>query len=410
MEVYEYVGRNPRGESMKGTIESTSPQAVAAWLAGSGISPVSIKAQQKERNQPNWLTQFKGEDKVSALDLLLFTRQMANMVKAGLQVIEAIEGIQKSTSSLALSKVLAACRDDLDRGAVLSVAFARHTDVFDEYYVNMVKVGEGTGELQMAFQNLYRQIEFDRQMRMKIKTAMRYPMFVVSALVIALGVLTLFVIPSFAKTYEGLKVELPLLTRVLIGTSNLAVNYWWALLLGLGALYYIILLVLRTPDGRYNWDKFKLRLPIVGSVIMKATVARFARSFATAMKADVPIVTAFQLVAGVVDNAFFADRIMQMRKGVERGEILSRVMRTAGIFTPLELQLISVAERTGEVEHAVEEISQLYNEEVDYEIGKLSQAIEPILLGVMGILVLVLLLGIFLPLWDLGQAQLHRQG
>ena len=404
MDIYEYQGRNRRGEIMRGTVESASPQAVATWLMDTDIFPVSIKAQSAGMQQPEWFTRLSGQEKVSRVDLLLFTRQMANMVRAGLQMMDAIEGIQKTTASKALAKVLNAVREDLDRGVVLSGAMARHSKVFDEYYVNMVRVGEGTGRLEEAFRSLYNQIEFDRQMRQKIKTALRYPTFVLSALVIAMVVLTIVVIPSFARTYAGLKVELPLLTRSLLSLSNFAVEYWWAVLLAVGLLFYAWQLAVAVPEGRYAWDRFKLRLPIIGDILNKATVARFSRSFATAMRSNVPIVAAFQLVARVVDNAFFEARIMQMSHGVQRGEVLSRVMRTSGIFSPLELQLITVAERTGEVDQAVEQIALLYSEEVEYQVAKLSQTIEPLLLAMMGVLVGLLVLGIFLPMWDLGAA------
>jgi MSHA biogenesis protein MshG len=404
MDMYEYQGRNRRGEVMRGTVESASPQAVATWLMDTDIFPVSIKVQDTGMQTPLWLARLAGQEKVSKVDLLLFTRQMANMVRAGLQMMDAIEGIQKTTASKALSKVLNSVREDLDRGIVLSGAMARHPTAFDEYYVNMVRVGEGTGRLEEAFRSLYNQIEFDRQMRQKIKSALRYPMFVLSALAIAMVVLTLGVIPSFARTYAGLKVELPLLTRLLVGVSNFSVEYWWAVLLAMGLFFYAWQLALAVPEGRYAWDRFKLRLPIVGDVLTKATVARFSRSFATAMRSNVPIVAAFQLVARVVDNAFFEARIMQMAHSVQRGEVLSRVMRTSGIFSPLELQLITVAERTGEVDQAVEQIALLYSEEVEYQVARLSQSIEPLLLGLMGVLVGILVLGIFLPMWDLGAA------
>jgi len=412
METYEYIGRNGRGEAMRGTVESGSAQAAAIWLTEAGIFPVSIRAQQEEqkaRTTPEWLKRLTGEDKIRPVDLLLFTRQMGNMVRAGLQIVEAIDGFQKSTGSPGLSRVLLAVREDLDRGLVLSNAFAKHPLVFDEFYVNMVKVGEGTGRLQEAFQALYQQIEFDRQINQRIKKATRYPTFVITALGIAITILTVFVIPTFAKTYEAMKVELPLLTRALLATSRFAVDYWWAVLLALAALHYVFRLFLRTPEGRYAWDKWKLHLPVIGPLLMKATIARFARTFATALKANVPIVTAFQLVARVVQNAFFEDRILQMRKSIERGEVLSRVMRTAEIFSPLELQLISVGERTGEVERAVDEIGQLYSEDVEYQVDQLSQTVEPVLLAFMGVLVLLLVLGVFLPMWDLGQATLHHK-
>jgi MSHA biogenesis protein MshG len=408
MNIYEYQGRNRRGETMRGTVESASPQAVATWMMESEIFPISIKTQGTGFQPPKWFTRLSGQDKVSALDLLLFTRQMANMVRAGLQMMDAIEGIQKTTASKPLAKVLQSVREDLDRGVVLSGALARHSTIFDDYYVNMVRVGEGTGKLEEAFRSLYNQLDFDRQMKQKIKSALRYPTFVLAALGIAMTVMTVFVIPAFAKTYSGLHVELPLLTRILLAISNFAVQYWWAVVMGAGLVYFVLRLVLKSPEGRYAWDRFKLRIPIIGNILNKATVARFSRSFSTAMKANVPIVMAFQLVSRVVENAFFEARILAMRVGVERGEVLSRVMRTSGIFSPIELQLITVAERTGDVDQAVEQIALMYSDEVEYEVSKLSQSIEPILLAAMGVLVGMFVLGVFLPMWDLGQAHFKR--
>jgi MSHA biogenesis protein MshG len=404
MEVYEYVGRNRRGESIRGTVESASSQAVASWLMESEIFPVNIRLQQALRaERPDWLVKLFGDEKVSAVDLLLFTRQMANMMRAGMQVMDAVEGIQRTTASMALSKVLAQVRADLDRGVLLSAAFARHPGVFDDYYTNMIRVGESTGRLAEAFQSLYRQVDFDRSMQQKIRTALRYPMFVVIALTIAMAILTIFVIPRFAKTYASFKVELPFITRVLLNTSDFAVNYWWAVLGLAGAVWYMAQLWLASSEGRYAWDRFKLRIPVFGGIMNKAAIARFARSFATALEADVPIVQGFQLAANVVENAFFHERILQMRKGVERGEVLSRVMRTSGIFSPLELQLITVAEKTGEVEQAITELAKLYTDEVEYEVGRLAQTVEPLLLAGMGILVGIVVLGVFLPMWDMAQ-------
>jgi MSHA biogenesis protein MshG len=404
MDVYEYVGRNRRGESIRGTVESASSQAVASWLMESEIFPVNIRLQQALRTErPEWMVNMFGEEKVSAVDLLLFTRQMANMMRAGMQVMDAVEGIQRTTASAALGKVLAQVRADLDRGVLLSAAFTRHPNVFDDYYTNMIRVGESTGRLAEAFQSLYKQVDFDRSMKQKIRAALRYPMFVVIALTIAMSILTIFVIPRFAKTYASFKVELPFITRLLLGTSDFAVNYWWAVLGLAGAAWYMAQLWLASSEGRYAWDRFKLRIPVFGGIMNKAAIARFARSFATALEADVPIVQGFQLAANVVENAFFRERILQMRKGVERGEVLSRVMRTSGIFSPLELQLITVAEKTGEVEDAITELAKLYTEEVEYEVGRLAQTVEPLLLAGMGVLVGIVVLGVFLPMWDMAQ-------
>jgi len=410
MDIYQYQGRNKRGELLQGTLESSSPQAVAQWLRDTEIFPLSISVKTPPSTQPKWFTDLLGESAVSLVDLLLFTRQMSTMVRAGLPMMQAIEGIQKSTASKGLAKVLQAVRSDLDKGMTLSTTFSNHPKVFDEYYVNMVRVGEDSGRLEESFRNLHQQIDFDRQMQQKIKGALRYPTFVMIAIGIALAILTVFVIPVFAKTFKSLGAELPLLTRVLIGTSNFVVNYWWLIVLMMGLLYVLINMFLKSPEGRYRWDKAKLRLPIFGKIIVKSTIARFCRSFATASKSGVPIVQAFQLVSRVVENVFYEERILQMRQGVERGESLSRVMHTSGIFSPLELQMIAVGEETGEVDSMVEQIALIYQEDVEYEVGKLQQAIEPILLAVMGVLVGILLLGIFLPLWSLGQATMHGGG
>jgi MSHA biogenesis protein MshG len=304
--------------------------------------------------------------------------------------------------------VLAEIRVDLDHGVLLSAAFSRHPSVFGDYYTSMIRVGEGTGRLAEAFQSLYKQLEFDRNMRHKIQAALRYPTFVIIALGIAMTILTIYVIPSFSKTYANLHVELPLVTRILIATSDFAVHYWWAVLGLAGLLFYLVQLYLANPEGRYMWDRLKLKIPVFGRVVHKASVARFSRSFATAMKANVPIVQAFLLSASIVENAFFEERILQMRKGVERGEVLSRVMRTSGLFSMLEIQLILVAEKTGEVEQAVNELADLYTQDVEFEVGRLAQSVEPLLLACMGIVVGVVVMGIFLPMWDLSQLRAHR--
>jgi MSHA biogenesis protein MshG len=407
MDTYQYKGRNKRGEVLQGTIESPNPQAVAQWLTDTGIFPITITAQTVEQKDPEWFARLMGEGKVSQVELLLFTRQIGNMVRAGLPMMESIEGIQKSTGSKALVKILQAVREDLDKGSVLSTAFSHHPDVFNEYYVSMVRVGEESGQLEESFQSLFKQIEFDREMRKKIKSALRYPSFVMIAIAIAISILMIFVIPVFAKVYDNMHVQLPLLTRILIGTSTFMVQFWWVIFLAVGLIYYVFHFWVTSQTGKYAWDKFKLKLPIIGKILVKATVARFCRSFATASKSGVPIMQAFQLVSRVVDNAFYEERILQMRKGVERGESLSRVASTAGIFAPMELQMIKVGEDTGEVDTMVEQIAVMYQDDVEYEVGKLSEAIEPLLLAVMGVLVGILLLGIFLPLWELGQATLH---
>ena len=410
MDIFEYKGRNKRGEVMQGTIESPNQEVVAAWMIAAGISPIRIQVKANAlKDQPQWLRELQGGGTLKLMDLLLFTRQMGTMVKAGVPMIQALTGIQKSTSNQALIRVLQDIRADLDKGIELSAAMARHPKFFNDYYVSMIRVGEGSGQLEEIFKRLFEQLKFDEHMRKKVKGAMRYPTFVLSAIAIAVAILTIFVIPAFAKVYASMHATLPILTIFLISASGFAVNYWWAVLAMIGLAFYGFKLFTDTPDGRYRWDKFKLRIPVVGSITTKATLARFCGSFATASKSGVPIVQAFTLVSRAVDNAFIEKRILGMRDGVERGESMLRAAQTAGIFSPLELQMISVGEETGDVEGMLGQVAETYQDEVEYEVGRLSESMEPILLAFMGVLVAILMLGIFLPMWDLGQVALHKQ-
>jgi MSHA biogenesis protein MshG len=407
MPVFNYSGRNTRGEAMQGQVESQNPQAVASWMMTAGITPISIKAL-AEDTRPEWLRRLN-ERSLTDVDLLLLTRQMGTMVKSGVPMMQSLVAIQKSSSKPRLVRLLQALRDDLDKGLELSAAVAHHPKFFNEYYVNMVKVGEGSGRLEEIFRRLFTQLEFQKHMKQKIKGAVRYPTFVMTAIAIAVAILNLYVIPVFAKVYAGFKVALPPVTQLLIGASNFTVNYWWAMVAAVVLAVYAFRSWTGTREGRYTWDRYKLRIPIVGSIVVKATIARFALSLAVASKSGIPLMQAFTLVSRVVENAFYEQRILQMRDGVERGESMLRVAQSAGIFTPLELQMIGVGEETGEIDEMLEQIAKMYQDEVEYEVSRLSESLEPILLAGMAVLVLILLLGIFLPLWDLGQVALHKK-
>jgi MSHA biogenesis protein MshG len=410
MDIFLYKGRNKRGEVMQGTIESPNQHAVVTWMMNSGIAPISIELQGDEiSRQPAWLRELTGANRVALRDLLLFTRQLGTMVKSGVPLMQGLASIQKSTPSPALVEALRLARADLERGHSLASSLGRQSHVFDDYYVSMVRVGEDTGRLDESLQRLHAQLEFEKYMKQKIKGALRYPLFVVVAVAVAIAIMTLFVIPVFAKIYEKFHADLPPLTVLLVETSNFTVQYWWLVLGALVATIYALYRLVQIPSGRYMWDKLKLRIPVAGSIIKKATLARFCRSFASACKSGVPLVQAFTLVSRVVDNAFYEERILQMRDGVERGDSLLRVAQTAGIFSPLELQMISVGEDTGDVDGMLNQVANMYQEEVEYEVERLAESIQPILMVFLGALVLILMLGVFLPMWGLGEAALRHR-
>jgi len=295
------------------------------------------------------------------------------------------------------------------RGRELSTAMRRHPQVFSTFYVSLVRVGETTGQLDEAFNRLFGYLEFEREVRERIKTALRYPMIVILVISAAVAIVNFAVIPAFAKIFEASKVELPILTRLLIGTSDFFLAYWPLLAGGLVLAIVAFVSYLGTEQGRYNWDRIKLRIPIAGSIILKATLARFARAFSIATRAGVPIVQAMTVVASVVDNAFLARRIEQMREGVERGESVLRTAVTTGVFTPVVLQMIAVGEETGELDDLLSEVADMYEREVDHEIKNLSTNVEPIITIALGILVLILALGVFLPIWEMGKVMLLKK-
>ena len=335
---------------------------------------------------------------------------MYTLNKAGVPILRAFAGLEASATKPAMVDMLKDIRASLDQGRELSASLARHSALFGGFYISMIRVGEMTGRLTEVFLRLTEHMEFERDVRERIKQAMRYPMFVMIAMAIAIVILNIFVIPVFAKVFAGFNTQLPLITRGLLAFSSWMIT-WWPLLLALAAGAVVgVRAYLRTPGGRYRWDSRKLKLPIVGDIILKATLARFARSFALSSQSGVPLVQALTVVAQTVDNAFIGSRIEQMRDGIERGESISRCAAATGVFTPVVLQKINVGEETGELDNLLFEIAAMYERDTDYSIKGLSASIEPILLAVIGVLVLLLALGVFLPLWNMGQAAMGRGG
>ncbi len=408
---FAWRGRNQRGEVIGGVIDAENDLAVADQLLASGVTPVQIDARSASLSAPSqgWW-QALTTPPVLMEDVLLFSRQMYTLQRAGVPILRALAGLQASTAKASLIALLADLRASLDQGRELATAMARHPAVFSSFYVAMIRVGEMTGKLTEVFQRLAEHIDFELDVRARIKQALRYPTLVVAAIGIAMVVINIFVLPTFAGVFAGFKAELPLMTRVLLGFSAWTVRWWPLLLAAAVAGAWLLRAWIATPEGRYRWDRLKLRLPIAGPIVMKATLARFARSFALASGSGVPISQAMTVVAQTVDNAFIGQRIEQMRDGVERGESLSRCAAATGVFTPVVLQMVAVGEETGELDTLLVEVAQMYERETDYAIKGLSASIEPILLAIIGALVLVLALGVFLPLWSLGQAAMGRGG
>ena len=412
MPVFAYKGRSAHGELVQGTLEGADSGAIADQLLNTGITPVEIRFSRRasEHTKPeiSFWQRLTQEKKVGAVELMLFSRQMYTLLKAGVPIMRALAGLQESTHNPAFSAMLQDLRESLDSGRELSTAMRRHPKIFSAFYVSMIQVGEMSGMLDETFLRMFDHLEFERDMRERIRTAMRYPSFVIIAMAIAIVIINLFVIPAFAKVYAGFHAELPLVTRMLLGFSGFMVDYWMLMLAMTAGAVMGFRFYINTTDGRYKWDRYKFKLPIAGDIILKATLARFARSMALSFKSGMPILQGLNVVGMVVDNEFMRSRIEQMRDGVERGESILRTSSAAGVFNPVVLQMIAVGEETGDMDGLMFEVAGMYEREVEYEVKTLSSKIEPILIIALGILVLILALGVFLPMWDLGRAAMHK--
>jgi len=374
-----------------------------------GVTPLEITPTVAPTLAGPGLLERLNRPQIGDTDVLLFCRHMYALLKAGVPIMGALKGLQESGENKALSGVIQNIRENLDSGNELSACLARHPKIFDAFYVSMVRVGELTGALEEVFLRLFHHLEFEKYMRDQVKAAVRYPSFVVAAMALAIVVINIFVIPAFAKVYKGFKTELPMMTKALIAFSNFMVEYWPVLLATLVISVFAFRAYIGTARGRIKWDEFKMKIPIAGPIILKATLARFARSFSLAIRSGVPAVQALTIVANTVDNVYVARKIELMREGVERGESILKTAIATSIFTPIVLQMVAVGEETGALDDLMSEIAEMYQREVEYDLKSLSSQIEPILIVSLGVMVLILALGVFLPIWDLGSAVLGKK-
>jgi len=399
---FAYTGRTRSGEKAQGILEADNAAACASNLLKNGISPVTIQetGQSGRRGaKPKSLSLF--EPAVQPIDVQLFSRQLYTLMRAGVPILRSLSGLLESTTNAAFARVITSLKESLEAGRDLSTAMRQHPAVFSPFYIAMVRVGEATGRLDEIFLRMFEHLEFERETRTRIREALRYPIFVLIAMVVAIAVINVFVIPAFAKVYAGLGAELPLMTRILIETSRLTIAYGWLMLAGLVLAIMGFRMWRVTPGGRLLWDRFKLRLPLTRSIMLRSTLARFARTLALSLKSGIPAAQALSVVAEVTDNAWIASRVEQMRNGIERGESVLRTAQNAAVFNPVVLQMIAVGEETGSIDELMQEVSGMYEREVDYEIKTLAARIEPLIIVALGGVVLVLALGVFLPMWDL---------
>lgn len=398
MAEFNYRGRNQLGELVTGVIEAQSAEGVAGQLSSSGVTPIAID----EKNQSSGFElPSLFAKKVQIEELIIFSRQMYSLVRSGVPINQAMRSLAASTKNERLQTVLSEIELSLNSGINLTTSMSKHPDVFNNLYVSMVRVGENSGQLEAVFHQLSQYLEMEKDTRRRVVAAVRYPMFVLIAITIAVVVMNIWVIPVFADLFSKMGSELPLPTKILLGTSGFFVNYWPFLLLALVVGLIGWKRFTQTEKGELWRDRKKLGIPLVGDILERAILSRFSRSFSLMVKSGVPLIQALELSADAIGNTFLAIKIQDMRSGIQRGDSLLNTAAKSDMFTPLVLQMIQVGEETGRVDELLEEVALFYEEEVDYDLKNLSSYIEPVLIAAIAGLVMMLALGIFLPMWDM---------
>jgi MSHA biogenesis protein MshG len=401
MAQFHYQARNAKGVAVDGLLDAASEQAAATQLLNNGITPIQINAVLIRISSTAQLRKLLTQRQPSLADIIFFTRQLHTLLHAGVPIIRAFQGLAENITNPVFAEVLRDVAVTLESGRDMASSLARHPKIFNNLIISMIQVGEQSGDLDGALLKLSQYLEREKDTRDRIKQAMRYPIMVIGAISVAMVVINLWVMPTFTKIFSKFKTELPWQTRLLIGFSDFMQHYWPLLLVLLIAAAIGIRRYINTPQGRLTWDRLKLRIPVVGSLLYEALLARFATSFALTLRSGVPLIQGLNVVANAVDNAYVGDKIRQMRNGIERGDTLTRTAANTQLFSPLTLQMLNVGEETGMVDDMLENVASYYDREVDFRLKNLSSAIEPILIVVIGVMVLILALGVFLPMWEL---------
>ncbi len=402
MPVFAYRGRDRAGDAVKGSVERVSADLVAEHLFAQGIVPVEIW---QTRQRSTWFNFNKNLFvRPPSRDLIAtFARQMYTLYKAGVPLSTSLLRIAQTAHHPWLVHALMQASKDIEDGNSLATALKQHPQVFSELFTNLIYVGETAGHLEQTFLQLANYFELEDTTFKQLKAVLRYPLIVTVGIIGAMIVVMVVMIPAFAKLFDNYQAKLPLATRVLMGLSDVICQQGWWLSIVVVVAVAAVMRYMRTPRGRYRWHKLQLRFPVIGPLINKILFARFARSFAMVIRTNIPIHRGLELVAGALGNDYLKQELMTMRQELARGESLSVVAKRSGIFPLLVLQMLTVGEEAGTLDDMLEQIGEFYEREVVFGLKRLSDAMEPLLLMCIGVMVLILALGVFMPMWSMSR-------
>lgn len=398
MAIYAYKARTYEGELITGQIDAPDRMTIERDLGNQGLIPISISEIKQRFDLKKYLSSL---ERVSGEDLIIFTRQLGTMYKAGIPFIRAITAVGQQTGSKSLRNILTQVKKDVEEGETFSKALAKHPHVFDELYISMVEAGEAAGVLDEILDRLSILLEKDAAIKSKIKSATLYPKIVIGAIIAAAMILITFVIPKFAALYGSFKTSLPLPTRILILISSYSQKYWLLAAFTAAASLISFRYFIKTEMGRRWWDTLRIRVPLFGPLALKAAMSRFSMILGTLLKSGLPIMTALEISGRTTGNIAVSSEIEKIRDEIRGGRPLADPMEDSGLFPAMMVQMASVGEETGKLDDMFLKVSEHLNNEVDYTVRNLSTLLEPVLLTVIFGMVLFLALALFLPMWDM---------
>lgn len=405
MAIFEYTGRTSSGEAIRGQVEAASISSVAADLGGKGIVPLRITPAGGQSSElASKIERWWHRRKISLIDVIMFCRQMTTLTRAGVPITRGLRGLADTMRNPEFGRVLDEVASHLEKGHELASILQRYPDIFSNLFVSIIHIGESSGRLEESFEQLHGYLTLEDETRKRVKSALRYPTMVLASIVVAIGVINMFVVPPFAKLFAGFGSDLPWATKILIDTSRISTEYWHVGLCGMLLAWWFIRKSMATPEGQLAWDRVQLRLPLIGSILRRSLLARFCRTLAITLGAGLPVTQCLAIASRAVDNEFVGGQVNAIREDIEAGDTLTSAAHSSGLFTPLVLQMLAVGEETGAVETTLAEVSSYYEREVDYDLKQLGDAIEPIMMVFVGGLVLVLALGVYLPMWEMASA------
>ena len=394
MPVFTFSGKDASGQKVSGERIAANKQSLAQTLRRERITPGAIREKGKEFSLPTF-----GSTKVKTKDIAIFFRQFSVMIDAGLPLVQCLEILAANQENPSFQKTLTGVRTTVEGGATLANAMRQYPTIFDDLTTNMIEAGETGGILDIILQRLAVYVEKAVRLKAAVKSALIYPIAVVSMAGIIVGALLKWVVPIFANLFAGLGVDLPLPTRIVMGLSGFVQAFWWVFLVVGGAVFFGIKQIRKHPKGRYFFDKALLNIPIIGGLLRKIAVGRFTRTLGTLITSGVPILEGLSITARTSGNAVLEEALMKVRKAIEEGRTIVDPLRECGVFPNMVTQMIGVGEATGAMDSMLQKIADFYEEEVDAATKDMLAMLEPVIIGTLGVMIGGIVISLYMPLF-----------